>query len=78
MKRSDMIEKLDLILNSKLYQDYQFSTEEISDLLKEIEMTGMLPPMSNETMSQHNLSTVEAMLDSVMYDFKWDKEDEEK
>lgn len=44
MKRSEMIERLHLIINSRLYQDYQFSTEELSDVLKEIEDVGMLPP----------------------------------
>lgn len=44
MKRSEMVERLHLIINSRLYQDYQFSTEELSDVLKEIEAIGMLPP----------------------------------
>ena len=44
MKRSEMLERLHLIINSRLYQDYQFSTEELSDVLKEIEDVGMLPP----------------------------------
>jgi hypothetical protein len=34
----------------------------------------MLPPLSDDTMSQHNMSTIDAMIDSVTYDFKWDQE----
>lgn len=46
MKRSEMVEKLHEILNSKLYQDYQFTLEELSDLLAELENSGMLPPVT--------------------------------
>lgn len=44
MKRSEAVAKLEQILNKRLYQDYQFSTDEVSDLLKEIEDMGMQPP----------------------------------
>ena len=77
MKRSEAIKKLSWILS----EASGHVAEEINPewLLNRIELDlEMLPPMSNETISQHNLSTVEAMLDSVIYDFKWDKEDETK
>jgi hypothetical protein len=46
MKRSQAIELLGNLINSKLPQDYVFSIEEVSDILLELEEAGMLPPIS--------------------------------
>ena len=51
----------------------EFTANELLDM---IEGFGILPPLCEESIGQHNVSTIEAMLDSVMYDFKWDKENE--
>lgn len=44
MKRSRMVEILEQEINSRTYLDYQYSTEEVSDILKALEEAGMLPP----------------------------------
>ena len=46
MKRSEMVELLQELINSNLAQEYIFPTEKISDILSELEKVGMLPPVS--------------------------------
>lgn len=44
MKRSEMVKILEDAINSGLYQDYQFSTESVSNILEILEKAGMKPP----------------------------------
>lgn len=87
MKKSDMLKVItDKLFYGKLAEAARsearpkfitdLAEEDAEAVLKELEKFGMLPPLSDETIGQHNVSTIESMLDSVMYDFKWDKEDE--
>ena len=74
MKRSEALEEIRKILAMNGKDDGYGELEEA--ILYHLESLGMLPPMSKETIEQHNQSTVDAMLDSITYDFKGDKEDE--
>jgi hypothetical protein len=46
MKRSEMINILDEVINSKLYQDYLFDKSDLEEVLLAIEKAGMLPPFT--------------------------------
>lgn len=59
MKRSEMVAKLAKIINKGLYQDYQFSNEDVSDLLTEIEKLGMMPPPLESELARIFDDTVE-------------------
>lgn len=48
MKRSEMVEILENEINSRQYQDYQFDTETIFEILTALEKAGMLPPERKE------------------------------
>lgn len=44
MKRSEMIEILENEINGRLYPEDHFYTDDISHILKVLEIKGMLPP----------------------------------
>ena len=46
MKRSEMINILNEVINSKLYQDYLFDELDLEEVLLAIEKAGMLPPFA--------------------------------
>ena len=73
MKRSEALEEIHKILTMNGKDDGMGELEEA--LLHTMEVVGMLPPMSEETIKQHNQSTIDAMFDSITYDFKWDLEE---
>ena len=75
MKRSDMVHKLIQAVYDATDCSTKLSKEEASLTLFFIEKSGMLPPVSEETTKQHNQSTIDAMFDSITYDFKWDLEE---
>lgn len=79
MKKSDMLviiarEASRRSTGHYLYEPYEHAEE----ILLAIQKAGMLPPLSNEFMKNNPLSTVDAVLDTVTQDFKWDKENEEE
>jgi len=43
-------------------------------MLTKMEEAGMLPPMSEETMSSNPFHVTDSILESVTHDFKWDNE----
>lgn len=49
MKREEMIRILEKSINESLYQDYQFTDEQINNILTDIEKAGMLPPTVKES-----------------------------
>lgn len=53
MKRSEMLEILDKAINNNLYQDYQFSPEDIECILATLEKAGMKPPINEKTKDGH-------------------------
>jgi hypothetical protein len=73
MKRSKAVEEIRKILAMNGKDNGYGELEEA--LLHTMESIGMLPPVSEETTKQHNQSTIDAMFDSITYDFKWDLEE---
>jgi hypothetical protein len=83
MKRSEMIKfittelvygSLSARVDSSDGMITELAEKDAEAVLRLVEI-GMLPPMSEETIKQHNQSTINAMIDSITYDFKWDSEE---
>jgi hypothetical protein len=74
MKRSEALEELRKILAMNGKDDGMGELEEA--LLHTMESIGMLPPMSDETMSSNPFNVTDSILESVAHDFKWETEDE--
>ena len=81
MKRSEALKIIDDVYGKFVEDWLKADLDDLSGfqplnerILSSLEKAGMLPPLSNDTMSQHNMSTIDAMIDSVVYDFKWDDE----
>ena len=74
MKRSEALEEIRKILAMNGKDDGMGELEEA--LLHTIESIGMLPPMSDETMSSNPFHVTDSILESVAHDFKWEPEDE--
>lgn len=68
MKRSEMLKKLDDIINSRQYTEYQFDEETLSSILSEIEQAGMLPPARMRYVECENGNTL------CSEDCSWDEE----
>ena len=87
MKRSQMVERIYDLLNCDGVLEHSMPklepvslTEEhvrwISEqIVQEFEQGGMLPPMSDETMSSNPFNVTDSILESVAHDFKWDSEE---
>lgn len=72
MKRSEALEEIRKILDMNGKDDGYGELEEA--ILHHLEVIGMLPPASNEFLSQNPFSLTDAILDSISQDFKWDEE----
>ena len=75
MKRSDMVHKLIQAVYDATDCSTKLSKEEASLTLFFIEKSGMLPPMSEETLSSNPFNVTDSILESVAHDFKWDSEE---
>lgn len=73
MKRYEALEEIRKILAMNGKDDGMGELEEA--LLHTIESIGMLPPMSDETMSSNPFNVTDSILESVAHDFKWEPED---
>ena len=73
MKRSEALEEIRKILAMNGKDNGYGELEEA--LLHTIESIGMLPPMSDETMSSNPFNVTDSILESVAHDFKWEPED---
>ena len=73
MKRSEALEEIRKILEMNGKDNGYGELEEA--LLHTIESIGMLPPMSDETMSSNPFNVTDSILESVAHDFKWEPED---
>lgn len=68
MKRSELINQL-------IAKIGPLGLSHAEDVLKLIEGAGMLPPIHPDTISSMPLNHLEALLDQVDEDFKWENED---
>lgn len=85
MKRSEMLKVItDELFYGSLAARVDKSNTTVTELaekdaeavLKLIEKFGMLPPMSDETMSSNPFHVADSILESVAHDFKWEPEDD--
>ena len=86
MKRSQMVERIYDLLNCDGVLEHsmpklepvQLTEEHVrwiaEQIVQEVEQGGMLPPMSDETMSSSPFHVTDAILESVAHDFKWETE----
>ena len=83
MKRSEALALIDKVygdwvadvLRSNLETDNFIALNE--RILSALEQVGMLPPLCKATIATTPSSIVDAVLDSVVDEFKWDTEDEQ-
>jgi hypothetical protein len=87
MKRSEMVKFITTelfygSLSARVDSDDVMITElaekDAQAVLKLVEKLGMLPPMSDETMSSNPFHVADSILESVAHDFKWETENETK
>jgi hypothetical protein len=79
MKKSDMLVIIAKEASKRSTTHYLYDPyEHAEEILFAIQKAGMLPPLSEEFMRNHPLSTTDAVLDTVVQDFKWDRENEEE
>lgn len=74
MRRNEMLKIMHDLISEELCTREEFNVEDCNRLLTAMEAVGMLPPMSDETMSSNPFNVTDSILESVAHDFKWETE----